>query len=139
MAKAALTSVTLGVADLGLATRFYVEGLAFTLEAFRGVDHEIGEGRFFHFGDMRLTLWLLTSMESDTGLALETRASATVLGCSLASQEAVDERVRACAHVDGRVVVEPRLNFWGGYSGYVEDPDGHLWELSYDPGVLRGT
>jgi catechol 2,3-dioxygenase-like lactoylglutathione lyase family enzyme len=139
MTNSSLTSVTLGVADLGRATAFYVNGLAFTPLAFRGVDHEIGEGRFFHFGEMRLTLWPLTSMQADTGLALDTWAGAIVLGCSLASHEEVNERVRACTEAGGRLAVEPRMNFWGGYSGYVHDPDGHLWELSCDPGILRAT
>jgi catechol 2,3-dioxygenase-like lactoylglutathione lyase family enzyme len=134
-----LTSVTLGVADLGRATAFYVNGLAFTPGGFRGVDHEIGEGRFFHFGEMRLTLWPLASMRADTGLAVDASAGAVVLGCSLASGDQVDERVRACTNAGGRIAVRPRTNFWGGYSGYVHDPDGHLWELSYDPGVLRAT
>lgn len=131
-----LSSITLGVGDLEVGTDFYANGLGFVPSAFEGVHHEIGRARFFMLGGIRLGLWPVSSMQSDTGLAFTLGPAPAVHGLVFPSTVAVDAVFERATRFRGSAIADPRPNFWGGYSGYVADPDGHVWELVFDPGVL---
>ena len=127
--KPKLSIVTLGVADLGKAKAFYESGLGL-------VPHEASQDTitFYEMGGMLLSLYPREALAEDVGI----EASGTGFsGVTLAHNEPSEEGVRAViekARVAGaEIVKEPVAVFWGGYSGYFKDPDGHLWEVAYNP------
>lgn len=134
--QARITVITLGVDDLERALTFYRDGLGFATEGIVGQEFEYGAVVFIPLqAGLRLALWPRPSLAHDTGLKLGP-ASATemTLGHNVASKAEVDA-VMAQAAAAGAVIVKPAHEaFWGGYSGYFQDPDGHLWEVVWNPG-----
>ena len=129
-----LTMVTLGVRDLARSRRFYEEGLGWALGD--GVE---GEVAFYQLaGGVLLGLYGLEALAEDAQLALpELTPGKTFGGMSLAynvaSPEAVDATLKE-AEAAGATVLKPGEKvFWGGYSGYFADPDGHSWEVAHNP------
>lgn len=124
--------VTLGVADLQRSSAFY-EALGWQPVArqFEGI-------RFFRCGCLTMALYPWDKLAEDVGFRAEAPDPAqTFSGVSLAhntrSREAVDD-VLAEAKLAGAEVVKPAADaFWGGYSGYFRDLDGHLWEVAWNP------
>ena len=133
--KPRITVLTLGVDDLEASLRFYRDGLGFATEGIVGQEFEHGAVVFIDLQPgLRLALWPRRSIAHDTGLAL-TPASATnmTLGHNVSSKAEVDA-VLAKATSAGAAIVRPAHDtFWGGYSGYFQDPDGHLWEIVWNP------
>ena len=130
-----ITVITLGVDDLEASLRFYREGLGFPTNGIIGTEFEYGAVVFVQLQQgLRLALWPRKSIAHDSGL-LVGPASATemTLGHNVASKAAVDA-VMARATAAGAVVVRPAHDtFFGGYAGYFQDPDGHLWEVVWNP------
>lgn len=133
--KARVTVITIGVNDLEKALYFYRDGLGFATSGIVGSEFEYGAVVFIQLQPgLRLALWPRESIAHDTGLALGP-ASATemTLGHNVSSRVEVDE-VMGKAQAAGAVIVKPAHDtFWGGYSGYFQDPDGHLWEVVWNP------
>jgi catechol 2,3-dioxygenase-like lactoylglutathione lyase family enzyme len=123
-----LSLVTLGVADLGRAARFYEDGLGWR----RGTDNE--DVVFFQTPGTIVALWPRTDLAADAGISPEGSGFAGVaLAFNARSREEVDA-VLAEAKAAGATVVKPAEEaFWGGYSGYFADLDGHLWEVAFNP------
>jgi hypothetical protein len=133
--KPLITLITLGVEDLEKSLRFYRDGLGLATEGIVGQQYEHGAVAFFQLQPgLRLALWPRKSIAHDTGLAVGPRSSTELtLGHNVRSREEVDE-VMAQARAAGAVIVKPaHETFWGGYSGYFQDPDGHLWEVALNP------
>ena len=133
--KPQVTVITLGVDDLQASLRFYRDGLGFATQGIIGQEFEHGAVVFIALqAGLRLALWPRTSLAHDTGLALgPASATGMTLGHNVASQAEVDA-VMAKAACAGAVIVKPaHATFWGGYSGYFQDPDGHLWEVVWNP------
>lgn len=130
-----ITMITLGVNDLDRSLHFYRDGLGFTTEGIVGQEFEYGAVVFIQLqAGLRLALWPRKSIARDTGLPV-TPACPTemTLGHNVASKADVDA-VMLQAKVAGAVIVKPAHDtFWGGYSGYFQDPDGHLWEIVWNP------
>lgn len=130
-----ITVLTLGVDDLERALHFYREGLGFATEGIIGQEFAYGAVVFIQLqAGLRLALWPRQSIAQDTGLPVGP-ASATemTLGHNVPSKAEVDA-VMAKAEAAGAVIVKPACDtFWGGYSGYFQDPDGHLWEIVWNP------
>lgn len=133
--KPLITVITIGVDDLEAALRFYRDGLGFPTEGIVGKEFEHGAVVFIQLRyGLRLALWPRSSIAHDTGLPVSP-ASPTdfTLGHNVSSKAEVDA-VMARAASAGAVVVKPAHDtFWGGYSGYFQDPDGHLWEVAWNP------
>lgn len=133
--KPRITVITLGVADLEASVRFYRDGLGFPSDGIIGQEFEYGAVAFIQLQHgVRLALWPRKSIAHDTGLPVGP-ASATefTLGHNVASKAEVDA-VMARARSAGAVITKPAHDtFWGGYSGYFQDPDGHLWEVVWNP------
>jgi hypothetical protein len=130
-----VTVITLGVDDLEAALRFYRDGLGFTTEGIVGQEFDHGAVVFLPLQPGRqLALWPRESIAHDTGLAVGPRsATELTLGHNVGSKAEVDA-VMAKAAAAGAIVVKPAHDtFWGGYSGYFQDPDGHLWEAVWNP------
>jgi uncharacterized protein len=133
--KPRITLITLGVDDLERAVRFYRDGLGWRTDGIVGKEFDHGAVAFFDLqGGLRLALWPRASLAHDVGIAVG-GASATELsiGHNVASKAEADT-VMAQAEKAGAVIVKPaRDTFWGGYAGYFQDPDGHLWEVAWNP------
>lgn len=130
-----ITVITLGVADLPAALRFYRDGLGFQTEGIVGEEFEYGAVVFIPLqSGLTLALWPRASIAHDTGLPLGA-ASATelTLGHNLASRAEVDAVMAKAAAAGANIVKPAEETFWGGYAGYFQDPDGHLWEVVWNP------
>ncbi len=133
--KPRVTVITLGVDDLEHSLRFYREGLGFSTPGIIGTEFEYGAVVFIDLQPgLRLALWPRKSIAHDTGLPLGVpSATEFTLGHNVGSQEEVDA-VMTQANAAGAMIVQPaHPTFWGGYSGYFQDPDGHLWEVVWNP------
>jgi catechol 2,3-dioxygenase-like lactoylglutathione lyase family enzyme len=123
-----LSLVTLGVADLERARRFYEDGLGWR----RGNNHP--EVVFFQIGGAVLALWRRDALAQDAGLP---DAGSGFGGITLAYNARTREEVDAVlaeAEAAGANILKPAEDaFWGGYSGYFADPDGHVWEVAWNP------
>ena len=133
--KPRITVITIGVNDLEESLHFYRDGLGFPTEGIIGKGFEYGAVVFIQLQDnLRLALWPRKSIAHDSGLSI-TPASPTemTLGHNVSSKAEVDA-VMDQAKSAGAVIVKPAHDtFWGGYSGYFQDPDGHLWEIVWNP------
>lgn len=138
--KPRITVITIGVDDLQRSLNFYRDGLGLPTQGILGAEFEYGAVAFFdlHAG-LKLAIWPRASIVKDTGIPLGA-ASATemTLGHNVATREEVDA-VMEQARVAGAVIVKSgQTTFWGGYAGYFQDPDGHLWEVVWNPGFAIG-
>jgi len=124
-----LSLVTLGVDDLRRSIAFYEAlGLPRRLKAAEGV-------AFFEAGGAVLALYPRHQLAADAGV-LNGRPGAfggIVLSCNRPSREAVDSTIAAVIAAGGKALRAADTVFWGGYVGYVADPDGHPWEVAYNP------
>ncbi len=129
-APAAVALVTLGVDDLPRATRFYEEiGFA------KSVSQSRDTVSFFRAGGVVLALFDRRALAEDAGLPEGGRPDfgGITLARNLPSREAVDEAFARAVTAGAAPLKTPRDVFWGGYSGYVADPDGHPIELAWNP------
>ena len=130
-----LTVLTLGVDDLERAVAFYRDGLGWPTDGIVGREYEHGAVAFFHLpAGLRLALWARADLAHDTGLPVGP-ASATEmsLGHNVASAAEVDAVMAVAARAGARVVRPAGRTFWGGYAGCFQDPDGHVWEVVWNP------
>lgn len=133
--KPRITLITLGTDDLARAVAFYRDGLGWPTEGIVGAEHEHGAVAFFDLQPgLKLALWPRTSLAEDAGI---TAGAADPAGFSLAHNVAstaeVDALMVEAKAAGGRIVKPARDTFWGGYAGYFADPDGHLWEVAWNP------
>lgn len=130
-----ITVVTIGVDDLDRALRFYRDGLGLKTEGIIGKEFEYGAVAFFELqAGVKLAIWPRASIAHDTGLPVSGPAPTELtLGHNVASKAEVDEAMEQ-AKQSGAVIVKPAHDtFWGGYAGYFQDPDGHVWEIVWNP------
>lgn len=127
--KPAISLITLGVTDLGRARTFY-ESFGWALSKSSN-EHVC----FFKMNGTVLGLWSRISLAEDAGLRPHGEGFKGVsLAMNVASKAEVDEAL-AKAEAAGATVTQPAHEvFWGGYNGYFADPDGHLWEVAWNPG-----
>ena len=133
--KPRVTVITLGVDDLQRAVRFYRDGLGLTTEGIVGTEFEHGAVAFFDLQvGVKLALWPRNSIAHDTGIAVGSpNPIEFTLGHNVSAKGEVDE-VMEQAHKAGAVIVTAAHDtVWGGYAGYFQDPDGHLWEVAWNP------
>jgi predicted lactoylglutathione lyase len=123
-----LTLLTLGVADLDRARAFY---LAMGLTA---SPKSTGDVVFFQMPGGVLALYPRALLAEDARVdATGSGFSGITLACNLDSPGDVDAMIEKAVAAGGRLVKAGEKVFWGGYSGYFADPDGHLWEVAYNP------
>lgn len=136
--KARITLITLGVDDLERSVRFYRDGLGLHTQGIVGEQFETGAVAFFDLqSGLRLALWPRKHLAADVALPLdEPAATDFCLAHNVARKGEVDE-VMSEATAAGAVIVKPAgQTFWGGYAGYFQDPDRHLWEVAWNPEML---
>jgi len=122
--------ITLGVTDLPRATEFYRQ----VFDVDTTGDHD--EVSFFCLPGVWLGLYPIDRLAADIGPGVpHQRAgfSGVTLACNASSRAEVDLRMSHAEAAGARIVKAPHDTFWGGYSGYFEDPDGYHWELAWGP------
>ena len=123
-----ISLVTLGVADLTRARTFY--------ERLGWQGQEVEETVFFQAGGIALVLWGRDKVADDAGL--EDGGTDGFGGITLAhnvrSRVEVDEVLEQAASAGAEIIRAARETFYGGYAGFFTDPDGHVWEIAYNPG-----
>lgn len=133
--KPRITVITLGVDDLERAVAFYRDGLGLQTEGIVGKEFEHGAVAFFDLENgLKLAVWPRTSIAHDTGLAVgSSNATEMTLGQNVNSREEVDAGMTQAANAGATIIKPGADTFWGGYAGYFQDLDGHVWELVYNP------
>ena len=128
--KQKLSLVTLGVSDLERSIHFY-ESLGW-----KSLDRQPGEEvAFFEMGGVHLSLFGREDLAADIGVPFDasTRSSALTLAHNEPSEAEVDRAFEDFLAAGATEVKRPAITAWGGYSGYVADLDGHLWEVVFNP------
>lgn len=140
--KPHITVITLGVDDLERAVAFYRDGMGLATQGIVGTEFEHGAVAFFNLQHgLKLALWPRRSLASDTGLPLlstSAQVSSALelsLGHNVASRAEVDAVMQQAADAGARIVKPAQETFYGGYAGHFQDPDGHLWEVVFNPGL----
>jgi predicted lactoylglutathione lyase len=124
-----ISLVTLGVADVARARRFY-EALGWCASSANQK-----EVAFFQIGGMALGLFGRSALADDAHVPNTVPGfSGVSLAQNVASKEAVDQLLAEAEEAGARIVKPAQKVSWGGYSGYFTDPDGHLWEVAWNPG-----
>ncbi len=136
--KPRLSFITLGVADLDTALRFYRDGLGLPTEGVIG--REFGPEAhvvFFRMqGGLTLALWPRTSLVKEARLADGPPSAAEFsLAHNVGSRTEVDALIAQARKAGATITRDPHDQPWGGYAGYFQDPDGHVWEIAFMPGL----
>ena len=133
--KPRISLITLGVDDLERSVKFYSEGLGLATEGIIGREFEHGAVAFFELASgLRLALWPRASLAHDAEVPAGPASSTEfALAHNVASRAEVDAVMAQAAAAGGRIAKLAQDTFWGGYAGYFMDPDGHLWEVAWNP------
>ncbi len=131
--QARISMITLGVADLERSVRFYTEGLGWERMA------SPPSVAFFPLNGTWLGLYGREALAEDAGVGAEGEGfRAVTLAHNVANEAEVDEVLALAVAAGARLVKPGQAVSWGGYAGYFADPDGHLWEVAYNPFVWVG-
>jgi catechol 2,3-dioxygenase-like lactoylglutathione lyase family enzyme len=127
-----ISLITLGVADVARSRAFY-EGLGWQ-------GQEAEETVFFQVGGMALVLWHQDKLADDAGVRRMQGGGFRGVGLAqnVRSRAEVDAVIAAAEAAGAQVTRRPAETFYGGYAGYFADPDGHAWEIAYNPGFSLG-
>ena len=133
--KPRISVLTLGVTDLERAVEFYHEGLGLPTEGIVGREFEHGAVAFFELsGGMKLAVWAQDDLAHDSGLpATPVSSTAMSIGHNVASRDEVDVVMDQARRAGADIVKPAGETLYGGYAGYFRDPDGHLWEVVWNP------
>ena len=123
-----LSMVTLGVRDIDRARRFYEQGLGWHRDA--GQD----DIAMYQSGGMVFALYEWPKLAEDAGVSAEGSGFRGVtLAYNARSKDEVNAVLEEARAAGAEVRIEARDTFWGGYDAYFADPDGHLWEVAWNP------
>lgn len=133
--KPRISVITLGVDHLERSVAFYRDGLGLSTQGIIGNEFEHGAVAFFDLqAGLKLALWNRKDIAHEAKVQ-QTASSPTefTIGHNVGSKEEVDLIIEQ-AKMAGAVITDPPHDaFWGGYSGHFQDPDGHLWEVVWNP------
>jgi uncharacterized protein len=133
--KARITVLTVGVDDLERSLRFY-RALGLQSDGIVGKEFPHGAVAFFDLeGGLRLAIWPRDDLAHDSGLPKSAPSPTEFsIGHNVSSEQEVDEVMELAAQAGARIVKKAQKTFYGGYAGYFQDPDGHLWDVVFNPG-----
>ena len=136
--KARVTFITLGVDDLDRALEFYRDGLGLPTKGIIGQEYEHGAVAFFDLqSGLKLALWPRASLAHDVGLPVSPPAPTNFsLAHNVRTREEVGVVMEQARAAGATIVKAAQDTFYGGYAGYFQDPDGHLWEVAWNPQML---
>ncbi len=128
-----LSLITLGVQDIARARAFYDQGLGWTPSAKFSSDAVV----FYQLGGMVLSLYSRAALAGDAKIGDANPDSKAFSGITLAynvrTKEAVQLTLNEAKAAGGTILKDAEDVFWGGHSGYFADPDGHVWEVAWNP------
>jgi catechol 2,3-dioxygenase-like lactoylglutathione lyase family enzyme len=141
--KQRINVITIGVNDLERSLKFYRDGLGLKTEGIIGTEfkgdetHPAGAVAMFNFeGNLILSLYPRTELAKDSNEPESTPSSTEFsIGHAVGSKEEVDKVMEQARAAGAIVTKEAQKAFWGGYAGYFKDPDGHLWEILWNPAL----
>lgn len=130
-----VTLITLAVDDLAKSLAFYRDGLGLSTAGIVGSEYEHGAVAFFDLQPgLKLALWPRESLAHDARLVRgEPSATEFALAHNVSSREQVDAVMEQARRAGASIPKPAGDTFWGGYAGYFQDPDGHLWEVAWNP------
>jgi catechol 2,3-dioxygenase-like lactoylglutathione lyase family enzyme len=133
--KPRITVITLGVDDLERSLVFYRDGLGFPTEGIVGQEFDHGAVAFFDLeAGIRLAIFERKNLALDANInQTQPNPAEFTLGHNVRSKEEVDKVMEVVKKAGATITVPAHDTFWGGYSGYFQDPDGHLWEVVWNP------
>jgi hypothetical protein len=136
--KPRITVLTIGVADLERSLAFYRDGLGLPTDGIIGTEFEHGAVAFFALsGGLQLAIWAQDDIAYDTGQPVTPMSSTSfTIGHNVADRGEVDEVMAQAARAGAEVIKPAGETFYGGYAGYFRDPDGHIWEIVWNPGNI---
>jgi uncharacterized protein len=134
--KARISVVTIAVNDLEESMKFYKE-LGLQTEGIIGTEFEQGRGAVVLFnlkGGLILALYPKKYIAWDAKIPLDAQsATEFTIGHFVNSKREVDEVMKEAQGAGAKIVKPAQNTFWGGYAGYFQDPNGHLWEIGFNP------
>lgn len=135
--KPRITLITLGVDDLEKSVSFYRDGLGLETDGIVGQEFENGAVAFFDLEKgLKLALWPRKSLAADSGLKATPRSPTDfTLAHNVSSKSDVDAVMSEAAKAGAMIVKGATDTFYGGYAGYFQDPDGHMWEVAWNPNL----
>ena len=126
--KPRISMITLGVRDLATSVKFYEKGLGFPRM------ESPPEVAFFTLNGSWLGLYGRDALAADANVSADGHGfESFALAHNVQSDAEVDTVMKQAIAAGATVVKQPQKVFWGGYSGYFKDPDGHLWEIAHNP------
>ena len=133
--KPRITVLTLAVDDLQRSLAFYRDGLGLPTQGIVGAEFEGGAVAFFEMNDdLKLALYPRASLARDAKVPVSPPSPSELsIGHNVASRHEVDAVMEQAERAGARVTDRARDTFWGGYAGHFQDPDGHLWEVAWNP------
>ena len=136
--KPRITLITLGVDDLEKSMRFYRDGLGLETDGIVGEEFENGAVAFFDLEKgLKLALWPRKSLAVDSGLKVTPHSPTDfALAHNVSSRSDVDAVMEEAEKAGALIVKVATDTFYGGYAGYFQDPDGHMWEVAWNPNLM---
>ncbi len=136
--KPRISVITLCVDDLERAVHFYRDGLGLLTQGITGKEFEYGAVAFFDLQPgLKLAIWLRESLAHDAGIPIGIpNPTELSIGHNVSSVAEVDEVMEQAKAAGAVIVKSAQKTFWGGYAGYFQDPDRHLWEVVWNPQLL---
>jgi hypothetical protein len=133
--KPQIKVITLGVSDLEKSLAFYRDGLGLPTQGIMGTEFEDGAVVFFNMNDdLILALYPKASLAKDAKVPVgQASPSEFSIGHIVNSKQEVDAAIRQAEKAGAKITDPAHDRFWGGYSGYFQDLDGHLWEIAWNP------
>ena len=136
--KPRISLITLAVADLEKSLAFYRDGLGLPTKGIIGTEFEGGAVVFFNMkGGLILALWPRKELAKDANIAVTPSSpSEFSIAHNVKSKEEVDAVIEQAKKAGATITKTAQNTFYGGYAGYFQDPDGHLWEIAFNPQLL---
>ena len=136
--KPRITIITLGVDDLDKSLTFYRDGLGLPTQGIIGKEFEYGAVVFFDLQNgVKLALWPRQSIAHDAGIPVQaSSATEFTLAHNVSSKEEVDLVMEQAKEAGAKIIKSAQDTFYGGYAGYFQDPDHHVWEIAWNPQLL---
>lgn len=127
-----ITFITLGVSDLNVSTNFYE-----TKFGWQRSDLSSDGIVFFSLNGIYLSLYPKHLLAEDAFVNPEGSGfKGFTMALNTRSEKEVDDIIEGLKKMDVKIVKEPQKVFWGGYSSYIADPDGNLWEIAFNPFLI---
>ncbi|MEX0680663.1 MAG: VOC family protein [Balneolales bacterium] len=136
--KPRVTVITICVDNLERSLQFYRDGLGLMTDGIIGTEYEHGAVAFFELQNgVKLAIWPRKSLAHDTGIAPGGPGPLEFsLGHNVSSRPEVDDIMTQAEKAGAVIIKQAQETFWGGYAGYFQDPDQHLWEVVWNPQIL---